>query len=505
MCNFGKVYLVGAGPGDPGLITVRGRACIERAQVLVYDGLAPPALLELAPAGAERVFVGKTPGRHSLPQEEIQRILLEKARGGATVVRLKGGDPFVFGRGGEEALALAEAGIPFEIVPGVTAGVAGPAYAGIPITHRNLAASVSFITGHPREGEELRLDRLALEGTLVFYMGVANLPAITGELLRLGRLPDTPAAVIEWGTCARQRTIAGTLATLPEQAAEAGVESPALIVIGETVNLRDALSWFEARPLHGVRIAVTHTRRRAGYLEQRLRDLGADVLPFPTLHFETAGETLPPVDLSCYDWIVLTSVNAVEMLFDLLAQQGRDARALAGVGLCVPGTPAVLEALRARFLEPDATPEGFGAEATRLALEAHGPLAGKRVLLPRADIARSSIAAELRAAGAEVDERVAWRGVLPADAAEAAAGLLRFVPDCIVFTSSAAVNHFARILGEEQIGTLRSMAVFASLGPVTTRTLTGHGMPPQVVPGQPDLPHLVDTIAHWGLQRRGNM
>jgi uroporphyrinogen III methyltransferase/synthase len=505
MAPVGKVYLVGAGPGDPGLITVRGRACVERAQVLVYDALVPPALLDLAPAGAERVFVGKSPGRHSLPQDEIQRVLIEKARAGATVVRLKGGDPLVFGRGGEEALALADAGVPFEVVPGVTAGVAAPAYAGIPVTHRGLAASVSFITGHPREGGSLGLDRLAREGTLVFYMGVTNLPAVAEELMRLGRSPDTPAAIIEWGTCARQRTITGSLGSLHEQAAAAGVEPPALVVVGESVSLRESLSWFEARPLHGLRVAVTHTRQRAGYLEQRLLELGADILPVPTVRFEADPETPAPVDPSACDWIVLTSVNAVEMLFGHIAQQGRDARSLAGVRLCVPGTPAVLEALRARFLEPDATPEGFGAEAIRRALESHGALAGKRVLLPRADIARGAIATELRAAGAQVDEWVAWRGAMPENARETAAALLQFQPGCVVFTSSAAVRHFARMLEPQQAASLRLAAVFAALGPVTARALHEHGLEPAIIAREPGLPHLVEAIVQWAGTRPANM
>jgi uroporphyrinogen III methyltransferase/synthase len=498
MQSLGKVYLVGAGPGDPGLLTLRGRDCLARADVVVYDALAHPALLEHAP-GAERIFVGKQAGRHSLPQEDIHRVLIAKARAGAMVVRLKGGDPFVFGRGGEEALALAEAGIPFEVVPGVSAGIGAPAYAGIPVTHRGLTTSVTFITAHPRgeEPHELGLARLATEGTLVFFMGVTNLPAAIDELRALGRDGATPAAIIEWGTYARQRTISGTLDTIAARAVEAVIEAPALVVVGEVAALREDLAWFEARPLHGLRVAVTHTRQRQGYLEQRLIELGADVLPFPTLAIEPVGPPGIPLHVTDFDYIVLTSVNAVEMLLDMLARAGRDARALAGARLCVPGTPAVAEALRARCLEPDVLPKGYGADAVITALEEDGGVAGKRILLPRADIARGSIPEALRAAGAEVTEVVAWHSAPPKNAESNISTLAAFEPHLIVFTSAGAVAHFSAMLGEARLTAIRAHAAFASLGPVTTGALREHGIAVAIEPSQSELPHLLEAICAW--------
>ena len=499
MTIMGKVYLVGAGPGDPGLLTLRGRDCLARATVVIYDALAHPALLEHA-LGAERIYVGKQAGRHSLPQEDIQRVMLEKARAGETVVRLKGGDPFVFGRGGEEALALAEAGIPFEVVPGVSAGIGVPAYAGIPVTHRGLATSVTFLTAHPRgDGHDtLGFDTLATAGTLVFYMGVKNLPVAVKELRALGRDAATPVAIIEWGTYARQRTLTGTLANIVARAADSAIEAPALVVVGTVATLREQLAWFEARPLHGLRVAVTHTRKRQGYLERRLTELGADVLPFPTLRIEPVEGPGIPEDVADFDYIVLTSVNAVEMLLELLARTGRDARALAGVRLCVPGTPAVAEALRARCLEPDVLPNGFGAEAVLQALnEVGGSIAGKRILLPRADIARGSIPESLRTAGAEVSEVVAWQTAPPRDAETAIATLTAFDPHLVVFTNAGAVHHFAGLVGEGRLKRLGEKVVLASLGPVTTRALQDRGLKAAIEPANSELPHLVEAICAW--------
>ncbi len=496
MTSKSKVYLVGAGPGDPGLITVRGRDCLRGATAVVYDTLVHPALLDHAPPDAERIFVGKQTGRHSLPQEEIQRVLITQAQAGATVVRLKGGDPFVFGRGGEEARALAAAGIPFEVVPGVTAGIAVPAYAGIPVTQRGVAGSVSLITGHTRDDDTLGLGSLAREGTLVFYMGVKNLPRIVRELHAIGRRPDTPAAMISWGTCARQRTVCARLDQLDEVARTAGIEAPAIVLVGEVAHLRGALAWFEARPLHGLRVAVTHTRQRSGALDNRLRELGAEVIAVPTLAIEPADPAGDPLDPAQYDWIVLTSVNAVEMLFTLLSRRGADARRLAGVRLCVSSTPTVVEAVRARFLEPDVVPTAFGAEITRDAMVAVAPLEGRRVLMPRADIAHSSLPDVLREAGAHVDAPVAWHSTVPEGAEENVAAMLRAAPQLVVFTNAAAVRNFAHILGE-RLSTFAAGAAVASLGPVTSRTLTGHGLPVHVEPARPDLEHLIEAICDW--------
>ncbi|HNR30789.1 MAG TPA: uroporphyrinogen-III C-methyltransferase [Candidatus Hydrogenedentes bacterium] len=499
MSEFGKVYLVGAGPGDPGLITVRGRALLECADVVIYDALIPPELPRRA-ARAERIFVGKQADRHSLPQEDIHRILIEQARRHACVVRLKGGDPFVFGRGGEEAAALAAAGVPFEVVPGVTAGVAGPAYAGIPVTQRGLASSVTFLSAHGASGDAAPLEDVAhtmLEGTQVVYMGVAGLPRVVEALIRAGRAPDTPAAVIEWATFARQRTIAGTLETLCAQCRRAGIETPALVVVGPAAALHERLRWFEKRPLHGLRVAVTHAEQHAGALEARLRDLGADVFAFPAIRIE-AVDAPPEVDLAAYDWVLLMSVNAVDMLFHLLARSGRDARALAGARLCVAGTPSVLEAVRGRYLEPDAVPAHFGADAVVAALEAAGgPLSGKRVLLPRADVARSALPAALRARGAAVEDLVGWRKAPAETSRDAVEALLAFAPEVVVFTNAAAVGCFASLLDAAQLARLRGGAVFASLGPVTTAAAREQGLEIQIEPPRPDTAHLIEAVCAW--------
>jgi uroporphyrinogen III methyltransferase / synthase len=495
----GKVYLVGAGPGDPGLLTLRAKACLEQAEVVVYDALVDPAVLRHAPQ-AERVYVGKQAGRHSLPQEEITRILLEQASKYRHVVRLKGGDPFIFGRGGEEALALARARVPYEVVPGVTAATAAAAYAGIPLTHRGLAASVSFITGHTGGGEDPvpDLSRL-LHGSLVFYMGLKNLPGIAAQLERLGRVGTTPAAVIEWGTYARQRTVCGTLGDIAGLCAEAEISAPALLLVGEVVGLREELNWFEARPLFGLRVALTHTAQRQGPLEARLLELGASLYAFPTIELAPAPRPPLPVAPGSFDWIVFTSANGVEMLFAYLEQQGLDARALAGARLCAVGT-TTSDTLRRRYLHVDAQPEGYEPEALLAALGAAGSLAGSQVLLPRSDIARAAVADVLRSAGAQVTEWQAYEKRAPAASQEAVEDLLRFEPEVVVFTNAGAARNFARLLGPERLARLKTSAAFASIGPVTTRAAEELGLAVHVSPERHDVLHLVEALCQW---RRG--
>ena len=350
----GKVYLVGAGPGDPGLLTLRGKDVLERADVVLYDRLVNEAVLRHA-GDAERILVGKEPGRHILPQSDIETVLVELAREGKNVVRLKGGDPLVFGRCGEEAAALAREGIPFEIVPGITAGLAAAAYAGIPITYRGVSSSITFLTGHLDSASKSRvvaLDKIHLQGTLAIYMGLKNVRAIMEELIRLGRSADTAAAVIERATVASQRTITGTLETIHEQCHAANFQSPVIILVGEVVALRNAFTWFEDRPLFGRRIAVTRARRRAEEMIHLLYELGADVFEFPTVQIDPLEDPEPLGDVAAYDWIVLTSVNGADMLFERLANQGQDARALNGVRLCAVGAKTV-EAVEARFLNAD--------------------------------------------------------------------------------------------------------------------------------------------------------
>lgn len=500
----GIVYLVGAGPGDPGLLTLRALRCLQAAQVVVYDALVNPAMLRHAPR-AEQVYVGKQADRHSLPQTEIQQLLIAYARRGMTVVRLKGGDPFVFGRGGEEALALDEAGIPFEVVPGITAGIAAPAYGGIPVTHRGLATSVTFVTGHfAGENKSLNIDfrRLDTGGTLIFYMGVAALPEICLGLQRHGWSVDTPCAVVEWATYARQRTVTGTLATLPERVRAAKIGAPAIIVVGAVAGLREQLAWFENRPLFGLRVAVTHTELRKGPLEEQLTALGAGVFSFPTLEVEP--ETSPGVllDVGRHDWIVLTSANAAEMLFASLDQEGKDARALAGVRLCAVGA-STLDALAARYLKADVVPENYTSEAIVAAMGHDGSLKGASVLLPRADVGRASLARALADAGAVVDEAIAYHTRVPAASAVLTGELLAYQPHLVVFTNAAAVRNLRELLSPEELATLREYTAAASIGPVTSRAIESAGLEVAVEPARHDVAHLVEAICDWWGETEG--
>jgi uroporphyrinogen III methyltransferase/synthase len=487
----GKVYLVGAGPGDPGLITVRGLECLRFADVVVYDNLVNAELLHHAPR-AEHIFVGKSPDRHTLLQDEINGVLLDQASQHSRVVRLKGGDPFVFGRGGEEALSLAAHGVPFEIVPGVTAGTAVPAYAGIPVTQRETARACIFVTGHD---EELHLADAIQGATVVVFMPLKNVAIIAEQLISTGRDSSTPAALVQSGTSARQRSVFSTLSKIAVDAESAALESPVLLIVGHVTELHEQLTWFENRPLFGKRVVVTRARTQASRLVEALRELGADVFEFPTIQIEPPEEAAPLDDVSTYDWIVLTSVNAVDMLFQRMASAGLDARALAGVGLCVIGT-ATAQAVRSRFLQIDLMPERYVAEALMEALEAVEPnLSGKRFLLPRADIARSFLPRELRARGAEVTELITYRTTVPETADTRADALVEYAPDLITFTSSSTARNFHAILGEARVGQLPETVCYASIGPLTTTTATELGMPISIEPAQHDIPHLVEAVA----------
>jgi len=503
--TFGTVYLVGAGPGDPGLLTLRGRDILTMADVVVHDALANDALLKYCP-GAERIFVGKHTSHHTLLQAEINELLIEQARKRACVVRLKGGDPFVFGRGGEEALALAEAGVPFEVVPGVTAGIAAPAYAGIPVTHRGMAASCAFITGHiaPNEEGAVDLTRLALDGTLCFFMGVRTLPHVFDELVWIGRKPGTPAAAIEWGASARQRTIQGTLETLPARAAQAALASPALIVVGEVTSLHEPLSWFEQRPLFGKRIAVTRSQTQASSMVQGLRERGAAVFEFPTIQIEAVEELEPFGSIADYDWVVFTSVNAVDMLCDRLLEQGHDARAFAHTRICVVGQ-ATATAVRKRFLGVDVMPQRYVAEELLEALRANaGDVTGQRFLLPRADIARSFLPESLREAGAIVTELVTYRTTAPKQSQALIEDLMRFRPNLVTFTSSSTARNFRAIIGDTHRDALvHGGAQFASIGPMTTQTARDCGLPIAFQAQQHDIPHFIEAVVQWADGGRG--
>jgi len=498
----GNVYLVGAGPGDPGLLTLRGRQCLQTAQAVVYDALVNPRLLSYAPQ-AELIYVGKKADRHSLPQEEIQRILIAQARQGKNVVRLKGGDPFVFGRGGEEALALAAADIHFEVVPGVSAGIAAAAYAGIPVTHRGLATSVTFVTGHlSGEDKTLALDfaRFDPAGTLVCYMGVGALDQLCAGLLAKGWAATTPSAVVEWGTYARQRTVTAPLDKLVSVAEEAAVKSPAIIIVGAVAGLREELAWFESRPLFGLRIAITHAQQGNDTLEQRLRTLGADVYACPTVEIQPAARPEGIDDLAHYAWIVLTSANAARTVFAALDDGGHDARLLGNTRICAVGA-STLAALEQRFIRPDVVPENYTSEAIVSAMKAIGPLRDEGVLIPRADVARASLAEALDDAGAQVTESVAYHMEVPVDAEGATAGLLDFAPDLLVFTNAAAIRNLSALLGDARQEQLARQTPVASIGPVTTRVARDGGFEVVVEPVLHDVAHLVESICDWAGER----
>ncbi len=502
----GTIFLVGAGPGDPGLLTVRGRELLERADAVVFDHLVHESIPALAPAHAERIFVGKRPGQQPLTQDDINRLLVSLAANHACVVRLKGGDPFVFGRGGEEGLALAEAGVRFEIVPGVTAALGATAYAGIPVTHRGLSSSVTFLTGHASADDACAaspLERLHLDGTLVFYMSASRLAENLRAALAAGRAPETPVAIIESGTYPRQRVVSGTLADLADRAAQLEVESPALVIIGEVARLRDQLKWFEDRPLFGRRVVVTRAKERAGELVRLLRERGAEVFEFPTIEISSVVTVPDPpfYDLAGLSWIVLTSINAIETLIARLAAQKRDARDLRGVRLCAISARTV-EALRGYALRPDLVPSKYESTFVADELErAGGPLRGKHVLIPRPEIGRSELPDVLRARGAVVHELHAYAARVPQDSAAAVEDLLRLAPDYVVFNSASAARNLREILGARRTAQLAAHATFAAIGPIAAQAAAEAGMPAEVIPARHTIADLVAALAAHDAKR----
>jgi uroporphyrinogen III methyltransferase/synthase len=494
----GKVYLVGAGPGDPGLLTLRGKACLARADVVIHDALSNAILLDHAPE-AEDIFVGKSKDSHTLLQEEINDLLIREAQKGRRVVRLKGGDPFVFGRGGEEALALAEAGVAFEVVPGVSSAHAVPTYAGIPITQRGISQSYTVLTGHrsPGEGQGLNPSDIPAEGTLVILMGVIHLADIAAELIAMGRAAATPAAVIEWGTYPKQRTVTATLETIAKRCEEEGIAAPAVIVIGEVATFHDTLNWYENRPLSGKRIVVTRARQQASAFARQLQELGADIFEFPTIKIEKPDHPEAMDYIGDYDWVILTSVNGVTMLFDRLEESGYDARDLSGVRLCVVGS-ATAEAVKQRFLRVDLMPEKYVAEELLEALVSmEESLEGKRFLLPRADIARSFLPKELRARGAEVTELIAYRTVRPDTPDALADAMVAYKPHLVTFTSSSTARNFAEMVGPERLAQVQHHAAFAAIGPIAAQTARDHAMPIAIEPDHHDIPSFVEAIVQW--------
>ncbi len=503
--NRKLVYLIGAGPGDTGLITVKGLECLKKADVVIYDYLSNPRLLAHCKAGCEKIYVGKKGSRHTLEQEDINKLLIGKASEGNVVARLKGGDPFVFGHGGEEALALAEAAIPFEIVPGITAAIAAPAYAGIPVTHRDLTSTFALVTGHEdptKEQSAIDWEKIATgAGTLTFYMGVKNLPNIVGKLIECGRAPDTPVAVIRWGTTARQRTVVGTLNDIVTKVEEADLKAPALTIVGEVVKLRDRLNWFERRPLFSRRIVVTRSRAQASEFVEQIESLGAEAVELPTIRIadpEGFGTLDKAIDeLSSFDWLVFTSVNAVGKFVERLRQRERDIRDLRGIKICAIG-PATADEVARFHLRVDLVPRKYVAESIVESLEHVGEIEGKRFLLPRADIARSLLPDEIGKRGGEAVEVVVYQTVLEEEVdRDVIQSLAEGQIDVVTFTSSSTVRNFAQLVGKERLEEIKKRTHFASIGPITTQTASELGIPIHAEAEEHDIPGLLKSLLEF--------
>ncbi len=485
-----KVYLVGAGPGDPDLITIKGRKALERADAVLYDHLAPERLLDYAPPQAERIYVGKKRSVHQFSQEEISQMLIDRARAGKTVVRLKGGDPFIFGRGGEEVEVLAAAGIPFEIVPGVTVPLGVAAYTGVPLTHREHSSVVAFVTGHSVDG--IDWSKIGAAETIVLFMGLVHFAEIAKELIRMGRSPQTPAMAVRWATRPDQQTIAGTLADLPGKLEAAHMKPPATIVIGQVVALRDRFNWFERLPLFGKKIIVTRDRRQSSMLAEPLEALGAETLFVPVIEIAAAAEKSSLEQaiarLDTYDWLIFTSVNGVRHFVEALDRSPLDLRALKAK-LCAIG-PATRAAIEQLHLRVDVMPAEYVAESLLEAL-ASEDLAGKRVLLPRAAVARDLVPVVLRERGAHVDVVEAYRTIVPENAAQHAHDALARKPDWITFTSSSTAKNFVALVGREALQGIK----VASIGPITSATARELGLMVDVEANPHTIEGLVDAIA----------
>jgi uroporphyrinogen III methyltransferase/synthase len=493
----GYVYLVGAGPGDPGLITVKGRDCIGRADVIIYDYLANKGLLGYALPDTELIYAGKVGGAHNHEQWQINELLVNKAIQGNTVVRLKGGDPFVFGRGGEECEALAVAGVPFEIVPGITSGIAAPAYAGIPLTHRDFTTSVAFVTGHEshgKEASEIDWEKLSLgSGTLVFYMGIKNLAQIVENLLAHGRLPETPVALVRWGTRPEQEVLTGTLTDIVEKARKASFKPPAVTVIGEVVNLREKLRWFDNRPLSGKGILVTRSADQAGEFTRLLTGHGAHVFECPSISI-IPPESYDDLDhaitsLHCFNWLIFTSYNGVKHFFHRLHALKLDSRALALCRVCAVG-PKTSAALAVHGIRADLVPADYKAEGVVEAFKSLD-VADKTALFPRADRARDVIPAGLRKLGMEVEAPVAYCNVTPEDlphnVLEAMEGKRIH---CAAFTSSSTVENLAAMVGENRLLHLLDGVRIASIGPITSKACRELGLQVAVEPAE----HTIEAL-----------
>ncbi len=505
--KYGKVYLVGAGPGDPGLITIRGKNLLERAEVVIYDYLACPGLLRYVPKDAKLIYAGKKGGGpHRHTQEEINRMLVDNAKSGKTVVRLKGGDPFIFGRGAEEANELFKEGIFFEVVPGVTSATAAATYAGIPITHRDYTASVAFLTGHEdpkKKNSTIDWHKLATgAGTIVVYMGIKNLPVIVENLVRHGRSGDTPVAIVRWASTPEQKTVVGTLDTICAIAAEEGVRPPSLIIIGEVVRLRSTIDWFERRPLFGKKIVVTRTREQASNLLEALNEYGANCLECPTISIEKMESYEPFYNelerLNEYHWIVFSSHNAVDYFFAQLYERGMDARNLKGVSIAAIGT-STAERLKRHGLVADLVPESFTNEGLADSLLDQG-MEGRNILIPRAEKARELLPETLRGAGAQVTIVPIYTNKPPAGRKEELRQLLSDGGvDMITFTSSSTVRNFLAMLeaeNEKEFKKLLENVTIAVIGPITAKTVLDNGLTVDIQPEEYTISSMVDAIVN---------
>ncbi|WP_084053984.1 uroporphyrinogen-III C-methyltransferase [Desulfonispora thiosulfatigenes] len=502
--SVGKVYLIGAGPGDIKLITVKGLECIQNADTIVYDRLANPRLLSYRKPDAELIYVGKLPDRHTLQQHEINQVLVDEAKKGKVVTRLKGGDPFVFGRGGEEAEVLKEENIEFEIVPGITSAIAVPAYAGIPVTHRDCTSTFTIITGHEdptKEQSNINWQRLASDpGTLIFLMGVSNLPKIVKRLVDNGKDKETPIALIRWGTRPEQEVVTGRLDNIVEEVEKAGLTSPAIIIIGEVVNLRDTLKWFETKPLFGKRVLVTRSREQASDLSQKIEDFGGESWEYPTINIK------PPEDFTKFDlaiekindfnWIVFTSVNGVKSFFARLKSLNKDIRVLGNIKLCAIG-PKTREEIENKGLIVDYMPEKFVAESI---IEGFKTILNpnEKILLPRADIARPILIDSLLELGMDVTEVMAYRTVIGSrDNEELLTKLKNKEIHVITFTSSSTVKNFISLIENEDLETILNGITIASIGPITSETARSLGIKVDVEAKEYTIDGLVQALVDY--------
>ncbi|AWB45736.1 uroporphyrinogen-III C-methyltransferase [Paenibacillus sp. CAA11] len=511
----GKVYLVGAGPGDARLITVKGLDCLRLADAVVYDRLANPRLLKEAKQGAEKIYVGKLPDRHTMKQEDINQLLVDLALQGKTVVRLKGGDPTIFGRVGEEAELLRQHGIPYEIVPGITAAISVPAYAGIPVTHRDIASSLSIITGHEHQDKldvSIKWDKVTqATGTLIFMMGVAKIGYISCQLIEHGRSPQTPVALIRWGTRAEQETLVGTLEDIEAKVKAANFQSPAVIVVGEAVEQRDKLKWAEVMPLFGKRILVTRARAQASDMVRRIEDLGGEPYEFPVIETRTPADAGVLSDtsealsqLEAYDWVFFTSVNAVDYFFVQLEKLGKDIRGLYKARVAAVG-PATSKALAQRGIIAESLPERYQAEGVFEAFA--GELKPEqKVLLPHGNLARSWLREKLTELGVSVTEALLYETVATG---EDDVELLKLLEEggihAITFTSSSTVHYLLDILrrmGLSDPVEALSQIEIACIGPVTAKTAEEAGLQVTMLAKEATIDSLIDELCAWNARTR---